>query len=78
MVKDHRVKGVTLAQGRMVGINALAQSSNSKLFYIQSGGGRIGEKKAVIYLTFKGNKAVEKKERDDCQHTQGASVPGAV
>lgn len=50
MVKDHRV-GVTLAQGRMLGINALAPSSNGKLLYIQSGGVRIGEK-ALIFIIF--------------------------
>lgn len=50
MVKDHTV-GVTLARGRMLGINALAQSSNGKLLCIQSGGVRIGEK-ALIFITF--------------------------
>lgn len=50
MVKDHRL-GVTLAQGRMLGINALAQSSYGKLLYIQSGGVRIGEK-ALMFIIF--------------------------
>lgn len=49
MVKDQRV-GVTLAHGRMLGINASAQSSNGKLLCIQSGGVRIGEK-ALIFIT---------------------------